>query len=400
VLLVAMLALAGISWAAVISNDSTISIPESGVASPYPATINVSGLSGTTTDVNVTLQGVSHSFADDVAVLLVGPSGQNVMLMSDAGGGQDLNGVDLTFDDEAATRLPDGAGTQITTGSYRPTQGANSAVKVPSSLPTPAPAGPYGTSLSALDGAAEPNGTYSLYVYDDSSGDAGQIAGGFSLDIKTTADDPTDPPTDPPPTLGKGAIWQMNDPPGSRMFDSSGNNNHGTPAGGVDQTGQTYLFDGVDDRVAVPDTNDSLDPLEKDITLKARVKVPDEAMDDDSYDVVRKGLASRTAGDYKMEVFRTKDPAVGQLHCLFKGTGGKVSRKAPLDIVDGNWHTLECVKTSNSVEAVVDGRSYTATGSTGSISNAKEVLVGAKTTNPFDDMFEGEMDFVSIDIAQ
>jgi hypothetical protein len=72
---VAMLALAGISWAAVISNDSTISIPESGQATPYPATIDVSDLSDTTTtDVNVTLQGVSHSFADDVAVLLVGPS--------------------------------------------------------------------------------------------------------------------------------------------------------------------------------------------------------------------------------------------------------------------------------------------------------------------------------------
>ncbi len=190
--LAATLALAVTSWAAVISNSSPISIPDSGKATPYPATINVSGLSGTTTDVNVTLHGVSHTFADDVAVLLVGPSGQNVMLMSDAGGGQDLNSVDLTFDDEAATRLPDGAGTQITTRSYRPTQGANSADKVPSSLPTPAPAGPYGTSLSVFDGAADPNGTYSLYVYDDSSGDAGQLAGGFSLDIKTTTEAATD----------------------------------------------------------------------------------------------------------------------------------------------------------------------------------------------------------------
>jgi hypothetical protein len=123
-------------------------------------------------------------------------------------------------------------------------------------------------------------------------------------------------------------------------------------------------------------------------------------MDDDSYDVVRKGLSSPTAGDYKMEVFRTSNPAVGQLHCLFKGTGGRVSRKAQPDIVDGGWHTLECIKTRNSVVARVDGKSYTATGTAGSISNAKEVLVGAKKTNPFDDMFEGEMDFVSIVIAQ
>jgi subtilisin-like proprotein convertase family protein len=186
----AMLTLAGTSWAAVILNSSPISIPDSGQATPYPATINVSGLSGTITDVDVTLGGVSHTWPDDVSALLVGPGGQNVMLMSDVGGGADLNGVELTFDDEAPGTLPDGA--QITAGTYKPTQvSAEDDHPSPASLPSPAPAGPYGASLSALDGAA-PNGTYSLYVYDDATGDAGQLASGFSLDIKTTADPPTD----------------------------------------------------------------------------------------------------------------------------------------------------------------------------------------------------------------
>ncbi len=49
--------------------------------------------------------------------------------------------------------------------------------------------------------------------------------------------------------------------------------------------------------------------------------------------------------------------------------------------------------------AQVDGRSYTQTGSAGSISNSSNVMVGAKQTNPFDDMFEGSMDFVRIYIA-
>jgi hypothetical protein len=403
------------AWAAVISNSSAISIPGGpGAATPYPATIDVSGLSGTTTDVNVTLHGVSHTFPDEVAVLLVGPSGQNVMLMSDAGGGQDLNGVDLTFDDEATRSVPEGAGTQITTRSYRPTQGTKSAVLVSSLPDPPAPAGPYGTSLSVFDGA-DPNGTYSLYVYDDSSGDAGQIAGGFSLDVKTTAD----APTDPPPTLGKAANWQMNEASGSgQMLDSSPNGNNGTPTD-VDQGVQedieplpggdginestTYVFNGSTSHVLVPDA-DSLDPQANDITLTARVMVNGQSLDDDSYDVVRKGLVTTAGGDYKMEIKRKSklDPSVGKLHCFFRGSGGTVRKVARPDIVDGNWHTLECIKTSGSVVARVDGgRSFTQAGSAGSIANASNVMVGGKQVDPRpDDMFDGSMDFVSIDIAQ
>ena len=196
-----------------------------------------------------------------------------------------------------------------------------------------------------------------------------------------------------------GADWQMNETEG-QMIDSSGNNNNGSPTD-VLQTGSKYVFNGSTSYVAVPD-NDSLDPAEEDITLRARVMVPDEPMDDDSYDVVRKGLAGRPGGQYKMEIKRAAaDPTVGKLNCLFQGSGGTVNKVSRRDIVDGNWHTLECIKTADSVVVRVDGRNgSTKAGSAGSISNPTNVLVGAKTTNPFDEMFEGEMDFVSIDIAQ
>ena len=69
--------------------------------------------------------------------------------------------------------------------------------------------------------------------------------------------------------------------------------------------------------------------------------------------------------------------------------------------MDGNWHTLECIKTSTSVVTRVDGKSGgTKAGSAGSISNATNVMVGAKTAIPLDDVFDGKMDFVSIDIAR
>src|SRR5215211_7375943 len=195
-----------------------------------------------------------------------------------------------------------------------------------------------------------------------------------------------------------GADWQMNETSG-QMIDSSGNNN-GDPTD-VRQTGSSYVFNGSTSYVLVPDS-DSLDPQAKDIKLTARIRVNGQALDDDSYDVVRKGLAGRPGGDYKMEIKRAADPTVGKLHCLFKGDGGTVDKVARRDIVDGNFHTLECIKTSTSVVARVDGKSGgTKAGSAGSISNASAVMVGAKTVTPRpDDMFRGSMDFVSIDIAR
>ena len=194
-----------------------------------------------------------------------------------------------------------------------------------------------------------------------------------------------------------GADWQMNETSG-QMIDSSGNNNNGTPTNVEDQTGSRYVFNGSTSYVAVPDS-DSLNPEESDITLSAGVKVTDKPMDDDSYDIVRKGLAGRPGGDYKMEIKRAADPTVGKLHCLFKGDGGTVDKVARRDIVDGEWHTLECIKTRTSVEARVDASVSTKAGSAGSISNSTNLMVGAKTANPLDDTFDGKMDFVSIDIS-
>src|SRR3712207_1439609 len=195
-----------------------------------------------------------------------------------------------------------------------------------------------------------------------------------------------------------GADWQMNETSG-QLIDSSGNGNNGTPTD-VRQTGSKYVFNGSTSYVAVPDS-DSLDPLEKDITLRARVMVTDAPMDDDSYDIVRKGLSGRPGGQYKMEIKRAADPTVGKLNCLFQGSGGTLNKVSRRDIVDGNWHTLECIKTADSVVVRVDGRrGSTKAGSAGSISNPTNVLVGAKTAIPLDDTFDGKMDFVSIDIAR
>ena len=196
----------------------------------------------------------------------------------------------------------------------------------------------------------------------------------------------------------KAADWRMNETSG-KMIDSSRHHNKGTPSHVV-RTGSTYVFNGRTSRVVVPD-HASLDPASKGINLRAFVRVSGGSLDDDSYDVVRKGLSTTPGGYYKMEIKRTSGPTVGKLHCLFKGSGGTVSKVARPDIVDGRWHTLACIKRSDSVVAKVDGRSYTQRGSAGSISNGRAVMVGAKELTPRpDDMFDGRMNFVTIYIAR
>jgi hypothetical protein len=88
----------------------------------------------------------------------------------------------------------------VIAGTYKPTQGTAQSGEggpVPANFPAPAPAGPYGTQLSVFDGTA-PNGTWSLYVLDDTDVEAGQIANGWSL-IITTAD--TLPDTEAPKVI-------------------------------------------------------------------------------------------------------------------------------------------------------------------------------------------------------
>jgi subtilisin-like proprotein convertase family protein len=162
--------------------------PAPGKADLYPSEIAVSGLGSIVTDVNVTISGLSHSFPDDVGLLLVSPAGQSTLLMTNSGFDNDLSGINLTFDDAASGKLPDQG--QISSGTYKPSVGfPENGCSPPVSFPKDAtgtnpPAGPYGSSLSVFNGT-NPNGTWKLYVIDDTRDDTGAISGGWSLDITT-----------------------------------------------------------------------------------------------------------------------------------------------------------------------------------------------------------------------
>jgi subtilisin-like proprotein convertase family protein len=169
------------------SNTNTIVINDSvnppTMANPYPSTIEVTGLSGrVVSKVTVQLFGITHSFPDDIDIVLQSPGGQNTVLMANTGGEikMPITNIDLTLDDDAAANLP--LDSQLVSGTFKPTRRLQSFTF---NFPAPAPAQPDGASLTNFDNI-EPDGTWKLFVVDDASPDSGVITGGWSLSIATT----------------------------------------------------------------------------------------------------------------------------------------------------------------------------------------------------------------------
>jgi subtilisin-like proprotein convertase family protein len=163
------------------SNPSAITINDAQPATPYPSEVAAGGMRrGKILDANVTLRGFSHTWPDDVDVMLVGPGGHNAIIMSDVGGNDTTpaSNITLGLDDEAANSMPENA--QLISGSFRPTNNEGPDVDY---FPAPRPSPSGLVALSTFD-RTNPNGTWSLYVFDDQPDDGGQLAEGWSLTIR------------------------------------------------------------------------------------------------------------------------------------------------------------------------------------------------------------------------
>jgi subtilisin-like proprotein convertase family protein len=171
-------------WALTIETGSAdAAVPGTGtqgIAAPYPLTRTVSAGDTLITDVNVTLDGIFHQNPDDLDLLLVGPTGQTVVLMSDACGTFDVNAYGWEWDDEAPASMPDGGATNLCGArSWRPTN-----YQLGEAWPAPAPIGPHGNSLAAFD-LTNPSGEWRLFAQDDTPGNIGFFTTRFALGIQT-----------------------------------------------------------------------------------------------------------------------------------------------------------------------------------------------------------------------
>ncbi len=174
------------------SNSTSIAIPAVGSAnqmgpgSPYPSGLTVTGMTGLVTKVTVTFHDLTHPTANDIDAMVVAPTGQRLVVFSDASNANSFSeatDATLTFDDDAASTVPNSP-TGIPSGSYKPT---NNNVGNADSFPAPAPAPTTQTTLSAAFTGIDPNGSWKLFTVDDNSGDVGTMAGGWSVTITTAA---------------------------------------------------------------------------------------------------------------------------------------------------------------------------------------------------------------------
>jgi streptogramin lyase len=211
-------------------DPARIAVPTAGSATPYPATIGVTGLVGTVTEVSVRLNGTFQALGSDLEALLVGPQQQNVLLVNGLGGFPSVahpRGEVLTFDDDGVTAPT------FVTGIFKPFAGFGSTTFAP-----PAPGAPYATALSAFDGTS-PNGDWKLFVNNESGGGGGFITG-WSLDVQTTG---------PPPVPVPGQVVQVPVPGPTRTVTG--------PATTVTVPGPTVTVPGPTVSVSAPDDTTS-----------------------------------------------------------------------------------------------------------------------------------------------
>lgn len=163
----------------IVINDDTTNTPTP--ATPYPSVQYVPATTKHITAITVTVTGFTHTYPQDVSLLLVSPTGKSVVLESHCGGSHSISGVNLVFSDTAGSGLPidspAGSGTPIVSGTFRPTQ------NITGVFPLCAPQGSYLSTLNSNIGD-NPTGGWGLFVIDDKFLDVGTIAS-WQLNLTT-----------------------------------------------------------------------------------------------------------------------------------------------------------------------------------------------------------------------
>ncbi len=178
----------------------------------------------------------------------------------------------------------------------------------------------------------------------------------------------------PSPALASGA-WPMDEPVGATvMRDVSGAGNHGlVPAGVTTGNSGAYTFTGTHPVTVA--SSSTLNPYGKDFSYSLRVRRTGGHPDPN---LLQKGQTDSPNGYYKVDYYR------GGIGCTVSGSLARRTIATPLNLSDGQWHSVQCTKTENKLQIDVDwgtptARTLIAYVSLGSVANIRPVTIGGKT---------------------
>jgi hypothetical protein len=248
-----------------------------------------------------------------------------------------------------------------------------------------------GASCNLISGATST--TYLVTTADVSSTLRVTVTASNSAGFGSASSNPTATVQARATTPGLVALWHMDETSGTVMVDATGNGDngaiHSTTLGLPGFTGTAYGFNGSSSYVSVASASD-LNPGSSNLTMTIHVKTTSTPATPD-WDLFRKGLYTTTGGEYKMEY----QPS-GQASCGFKGSSNYGELIAGRAINDGQWHTVQCVKTSTAIKVVIDGVAFSKTVTIGSTANTDSVPIGAR---PGSEYFKGSLDEASLQIG-
>ncbi len=254
-------------------------------------------------------------------------------------------------------------------------------------------------------GAWQPIGPTNLTV--KTSGDSvgfrirqtGAVAGdSFQADSLALTESSPPPPPPPPTVTGNAANWPMQETSGTTMYDISGNGSNGTLVGPV-QVGQpgpggttgltyAYSFGGstAKSTVDVPN-NATLVAGTANIDISFWFNTTNLPGSGD-YDLVRMG--DYPYQEYKIELYPQND-----IECTFHGSSGSNFASGGSNLANGQWHFVQCVKTSTQIQLWIDGTEVGVTNTViGSVSPTQDAFLGAHGlpgTSSGYDWYQGEL---------
>jgi hypothetical protein len=142
--------------------------------------------------------------------------------------------------------------------------------------------------------------------------------------------------------------------------------------------------------------DDRINPGTRPVRYGASVRMTRADLSDGA-NVLQKGYSVGAVSQFKLQV----DHRQGHPSCVITGDQANIYRAEPnLDVADGTWHNLTCVRSRTRLTIVVDGvqRQSVALPAALSIANAEPLRIGGKGPSKGNDQFAGEIDNVFLTI--